>query len=157
KLEMLAEKLHGKDKFDTFGSDMMEEENRRNMYRRGETKERLDALNESEREALKGIYHEKYGHTIESDYKFLEGKDKEEFHNLFQKSDDPIQEKADRLRAAIDRSREDYSWYSYKHTDRKNNANDEIRETLKDMNSDDIKKMDDYYKRVYGESLHDAI
>src|SRR4030095_13711128 len=71
--------------------------------------------------------------------------------------DEPIQEKADRLRAAIDRSREDYSWYSYKHTDRPNNANDEVRNTLANMDAEEIKEMDNYYKRVYGESLHDAI
>jgi len=158
KLERLAEEMHGDEGIGpSFGGDMMREQRQKDMYYRGETNERLKDLSDSEREALKGIYHQKYGQTLESDYKFLHGEDKEKFHNLFKKSDDPMQEKADKLRAAIDRSRDDYSWYSYKHTDRPNNANDEVRNTLKNMNADEIKEMDNYYKRVYGESLHHAI
>lgn len=155
-LTRLAERLHGDDGL-YGGIGLSQENNRRDMIWKGEVFDRLDDLSEVEREALKGIYHQKYGHTINADYAFLEGKDKEKFDNLFQKIDDPVEAKADRLRAAIDKSREDYSWYSYSHTDRHNNSNDELRNALKSLNSEEIRDLDNYHKRVYGVSLHDAI
>jgi YD repeat-containing protein len=157
RLSRLAERLHGDDAGLLTQNEIALEQNRKKLGRSGKTNDLLNDLTPAEREALKGIYHQKYGHTIDSDYTFLEEKDKRDFDKLFEKTDDPIQAKADRLRAAMDKSYDDYSWYSYSHTDRKNNANDEVRSTLESMNSDEIKQMDNYYKRVYGVSLQEAI
>ncbi|HEY9870229.1 MAG TPA: C2 family cysteine protease [Candidatus Obscuribacterales bacterium] len=155
KLTRLAEELNGRSDSIFGGTSLDKESNRRDMIWSGKAFDRLDRLNDAEREALKGIYHQKYGRTITEDYAFLEGKDKERFDKYFT-SNDPLAAKADRLRTAIDKSREAYSWHSYLHTDR-TNPNQEIRETLKSMNSEEIRQMDNYYRRVYGESLHDAI
>ncbi len=163
KLSRLAAELHGDDRDHVLGSHpLMQGElsltrRRKTLAENGTVSERVMDLNEAEREALKGIYHKRYGRTLESDYSFLEGKDKDEFNHLFEKTGDPVQAKADRLITAIDNSYHDYSWYSFSHTDRKNNSNEEVRDTLKSMNSDEMKQMDNYYKRVYGTSLHEAI
>lgn len=153
KIEDLAERLHGEGGLGI--GDWGREDKREEMAWSGELQGRLESLNADERAALKGIYHEKYGKTLEADYAFLKGDSKKEFDAIMHK-DDPAAQKADRLMYLMDKSKEDYKTLSYAHPDRAN-ANKELRDTLKTMNEKEIQETDTYFRRCYGKSLKETL
>lgn len=154
KLEDMAEHLHG-DRgglgFGAWGRDNKREE----LAWSGELQDRLTSLSPAERAALKGIYREKYGTTLDADYAFLKGDQKKEFDSILQK-DDPAAKRADRIQTLMDKSKDDYKSLSYTHVER-DNANKELRDTLKSMTAKDIQETDEYFKRVYGKSLQESL
>ncbi len=154
KIRQYAEILHGDGSIipGTWGN----ENKRRELAWSGELNGRLKSLNKDEREALKGEYHQRYGTTLDADYSFLKGDQKDEVNSLLRNKDDLTAQRADRIMTLMDKSKSDYSTMSYVHSDRPN-ANKELRDTLKSMNAKEIEETDQYFKRVYGKSLQDAV
>ncbi|HEY9786810.1 MAG TPA: C2 family cysteine protease [Candidatus Obscuribacterales bacterium] len=154
KLRDYAEALGGARTF--FPGAWGRETKREEMAWSRELHGRLKDLSEDEREALKGVYYEMYGTTLDADYAFLEGQEKADYESLMHRSGDAVGPRADRLMTLMDQSKKDYDSLSYVHTDRPN-ANRELRDTLKSMTEKEVQQTDEYFKRVYGKSLQQAL
>lgn len=153
KLENVAEHLRGEGGLG-FG-DWGRESKREELAWSGELQDRLKSLTPDERAALKGIYKEKYGTTLDADYAFLKGDQKKEFESILQK-DDPASKRADHIMTLMGRTKDDYKSLSYTHVDR-DNANRELRDTLKGMTAKEIEETDKYFQLVYGKTLQQSL
>lgn len=148
KLDELAETIHEKSR-DKWGGGFNDDSE--------EVLGRLKSMNEREREAFKGAYYKRYGHSLDKDVQpILQGDDqRKQYAELMHNDKDPVAKKADLLMTAMEKSREDYSHLSY--SVERPNANKDVRQALSGMNSQEIRELDQYYRDVYGKSLQDVI
>src|SRR5262249_37323460 len=103
--------------------------------------------NGAERDELMKVYQRKYGHSLEEEYEFLSGSDKDKFQALLNKKDGHTpSQNADSIKAALDEEHELTGR-------RKDKCEQDIRDSLRGMTSQQIEEMDKHYRATYHTSL----
>jgi len=112
----------------------------------------LKDTDQVDRELLEEVYKDKYKVSLREEYKFFEDSDRTKFLSLLDRQDgDVIGQHTDSIKIAIDEEHEHF-------TGRKSaKCEQDIRDSLRIMNSDQLAQMDKYYHYNYDKGLRDAI
>jgi hypothetical protein len=111
----------------------------------------LKGMNQTEREELKKLYKEKFGSELESEFKENDtDAQQDKALNLLNRRDGDAGD-AGRIHTALT---ELHQWIDGRSS---GNCEQDIRDTLRTLNSLQLARLEEQYEHQYGKSLHDAI
>ncbi len=113
----------------------------------------LEGKTEAERNAIDKQYKDKYGKGLEEEMRgFLKGSDLDKFLNVLNRKDNNAENTA--ARRIHEDLLENHNLYEGRSSDQ---IEKDVRDLISTRNSDQIAKMDQEYRSLYGVSLSDAI